>query len=74
MNLKKYRKVKALRVGKGIAAKDFARKIGISVSTLRRIENNLDVNPKRNTMEKIADLLESDVTSLFFSDEMKVDK
>lgn len=72
--MKKYRKVKALRVGKGIAAKDFARKVGVSVSTLRKIENNFDVNPKRNTMEKIAELLESDVTSLFFNDGVREDK
>lgn len=62
-------KIKALRVGQGIKAGDFAKGLGISREYLRLIENGKAKNPSRELMIKISKLLNSDVVTLFFSDE-----
>ena len=64
----KYR-IKALRVGKGIKAGDFANELGISREYLRLIENGKAKNPNIKLMKTIAILLDSTVEELFFSDE-----
>ncbi|MEN8078221.1 helix-turn-helix transcriptional regulator [Clostridioides difficile] len=61
-------KIKALRVGQGFKAGEFANKIGISREYLRQIENGKAKNPSREIMTKIAKELNSDVVTLFFSD------
>lgn len=61
-------KIKALRVGKGFKAGVFAERIGISREYLRLIENGKAKNPSREIMTKIAKELNSDVITLFFSD------
>ncbi|MDU3724678.1 MULTISPECIES: helix-turn-helix transcriptional regulator [Clostridium] len=61
-------KIKALRVGKGFKAGEFAERIGISREYLRLIENGKAKNPSREIMTKIAKELNSDVITLFFSD------
>lgn len=62
-------KIKALRVGQGIKAGDFAKELGISREYLRLIENGKAKNPSRDLMIKIAKALDSDVVTLFFSEE-----
>lgn len=62
-------KIKALRVGQGIKAGDFANELGISREYLRQIENGKAKNPNRELMIKIAKALDSDVQTLFFSEE-----
>ncbi|HBI6884198.1 TPA: helix-turn-helix transcriptional regulator [Clostridium perfringens] len=62
-------KIKALRVGMGYKTGEFAKKLGISREYLRLIENGTAKNPNRNLMMKIAKELNSDVVTLFFSDE-----
>lgn len=62
-------KIKALRVGKGIKAGDFANELGISREYLRLIENGKAKNPNVKLMKNIANLLDSTVEELFFSDE-----
>ena len=61
-------KIKALRVGKGFKAGEFAERIGISREYLRLIENGKAKNPSREIMTKIGKELNSDVITLFFSD------
>lgn len=62
-------KIKALRVGQGFKAGEFANKVGISREYLRQIENGQAKNPNREIMIKIAKELNSDVVTLFFSDD-----
>ncbi|RKI49585.1 XRE family transcriptional regulator [Clostridium paraputrificum] len=62
-------KIKALRVGQGIKAGDFANELGISREYLRLIENGKAKNPNRNLMIKIAKALDTTVQELFFSEE-----
>ncbi len=61
-------KIKSLRVGLGLKAGEFAERIGISREYLRLIENGKAKNPSREIMIKIAKELNSDVVTLFFSD------
>ena len=60
--------IKALRVGQGFKSGEFAKRIGISREYLRLIENGKAKNPSRKIMSKIAKELNSDVVTLFFSD------
>ncbi|MDY4604020.1 helix-turn-helix transcriptional regulator [Clostridium tertium] len=62
-------RIKALRVGKGIKAGDFAKELGISREYLRLIENGKAKNPNVKLMKNIANILDSTVSELFFSDE-----
>lgn len=62
-------KIKSLRVGKGIKAKDFACDIGISREYLRLIENGKAKNPSINVMKKMAAILETTPQALFFDEE-----
>ncbi len=62
-------KIKALRVGQGIKAGEFAKMLGVSREYLRLIENGKAKNPNRELMIKISKLLNSTVQELFFSDE-----
>lgn len=61
-------KIKAIRVGLGIKQKDMAANLGITPQHLNNIEK-CKVEPRRDLMIKIAELLNSDVQTLFFSDE-----
>lgn len=61
-------KLKALRVGQGIKQKDFANTLGITPQYLNNIESG-KVEPRRDLMIKIANALNSDVQTLFFSEE-----
>ncbi|WP_294363544.1 helix-turn-helix transcriptional regulator [uncultured Clostridium sp.] len=62
-------KIKALRVGQGIKAGEFAKELGISREYLRCIENGKAKNPNRDLMLKIAKILDSTVQELFFSED-----
>lgn len=62
-------KIKALRVGQGIKAGEFAKILGISREYLRLIENGKAKNPNRELMIKIAKALDTTVQELFFSEE-----
>ncbi len=61
--------IKALRVGQGIKANELSDKVGISREYLRLIENGKAKNPSIQVMKDIAKALNSDVQTLFFSDE-----
>ena len=61
-------KIKSLRVGLGFKSGEFAERIGILREYLRLIENGKAKNPSREIMIKIAKELNSDVVTLFFSD------
>lgn len=75
MELKKLKyKIKALRVGQGIGATEFAKTLGISREYLRLIENGRAKNPSIDLMKKIAKLLNSTVQELFFSDDEEENK
>lgn len=62
-------KIKALRVGQGIKAGEFANELGISREYLRQIENGIAKNPSVDLMKRISKLLKSTPQELFFSDE-----
>lgn len=62
-------KIKALRVGNGIKAGDFANELGISREYLRLIESGKAKNPNVKLMKAIAILLDSTVEELFFGNE-----
>ena len=62
-------KIRALRVGQGIGATKFANDLGISREYLRQIENGTAQNPRKELMIRIAKALNSDVQTLFFSEE-----
>ena len=62
-------KIKALRVGEGLKAGEFAKELGISREYLRLIENGKAKNPSKKLMIAIAKALNSTVQELFFSDE-----
>ena len=65
LNQLKY-KIKALRVGQGIKASEFASDLGISREYLRQIENGTAKNPRKDLMSDIAIRLNSSVSELFF--------
>lgn len=62
-------KIKALRVGQGIKAGEFAKQLGISREYLRLIENGKAKNIHRDLMIKISKALNASIMELFFSDE-----
>lgn len=59
--------IKLERIKKGIKQQDFAQELGISRTTLVRIEKG-DVEPRRDLIIKIAKALDSTVQELFFND------
>ena len=61
--------LKGLRVGQGFKAGEFAKDLGISREYLRLLENGKAKNPSVELMKKIAKKLNSDVVTLFFTDE-----
>ena len=61
--------LKGLRVGQGFKAGQFAEEVGISREYLRKLENGSAKNPSVELMKKIAKKLNSDVITLFFSDD-----
>ncbi|MBU5454536.1 MAG: helix-turn-helix transcriptional regulator [Clostridiales bacterium] len=61
-------KIKALRVGQGIKAKDFAKEVGISREYLRLIENGKAKNPSVEIMKRISNLLGVSPLELFFDE------
>lgn len=60
--------LKAERVRKGIKQGEFADKVGITPQYLCLIEKG-KVEPRRDLMIKMAKVLNSDVKTLFFSEE-----
>ena len=58
-------KIKAMRVGKGIKQKDFAKQLGITIQYLGKIERG-NANPTIDIARKIAILLDSTIEELFF--------
>lgn len=59
--------LKIERIKKGFKQGEFAEKLGITPQYLRLIEKG-EVEPRRDLMIKIAKALNSDITTLFFSD------
>lgn len=62
-------KIKLRRIELGIKQKDLAVSIGISQQYLNRLEAGKNKNPSRKLMIVIAKVLETDVQTLFFSEE-----
>ncbi|XZK29971.1 helix-turn-helix transcriptional regulator [Clostridium perfringens] len=60
--------VRSERVKQNIKQGDFAKKLGITPQYLCLIEKG-EVEPRRDLMLKMAQLLNSDVVTLFFSNE-----
>lgn len=58
-------KLKAKRVEKGIKQASLSKQLGITPQYLSRIEKG-EVEPRRDLMIKMADLLNEDVKKLFF--------
>lgn len=59
--------LKIERIKKGFKQGEFAEKLGITPQYLRLIEKG-EVEPRRDLMIKIAKALNSDIATLFFSD------
>lgn len=62
-------KIKLRRVELGIKQKDLASKLGISQQYLGSLEAGRCTNPSKKLMKKLAEALETDVQTLFFSEE-----
>ncbi|MDU6879049.1 MAG: helix-turn-helix transcriptional regulator [Clostridium botulinum] len=60
--------LKSERVKQGISQKDLAKRLNITQQHLCRIENEKSI-PRKKLMIKIAKELDSDVMTLFFSNE-----
>lgn len=61
-------KIRALRVGQGIKATQFAEDLGISREYLRQIENGMAKNPNLELIKKMSKLLNSTPQELFFGE------
>ena len=61
--------IKLKRISKGLIQKELAHKVGISHVTLSRIEKGAYENITLRTMLKLAEVLDTTVQELFFSDE-----
>jgi putative transcriptional regulator len=62
-------KIKLRRIKLGIKQKDLAADLGISQQYLNGLEAGRNKNPNRRLMMDIAKALETDVQTLFFSEE-----
>ncbi|WP_099329394.1 helix-turn-helix transcriptional regulator [Clostridium paraputrificum] len=60
--------IKAERIRRGIKQEEFANKVGITPQHLCRIEKGKSF-PRKKLMLRIAEALDSDVQTLFFSEE-----
>jgi XRE family transcriptional regulator, master regulator for biofilm formation len=58
-----------LRKQKGMTLTDLAERASISKSNLSNIERNINTNPSIRVLERIADVLETDVVTLLGMDE-----
>ncbi len=58
-----------LRKQKGLTLTDLAERASISKSNLSNIERNLNTNPSIRVLERIADVLETDVVTLLGMEE-----
>lgn len=61
--------VKIARIKKKLTQDQVCEAVGIGRTTLSRIENGKDLNVSKEVMLKLAEILESSVMYLFFSDE-----
>lgn len=60
--------LKIVRIRAGIKQKDLANATGVSQQCLSKLENGKTKNPNRELMLKLAEALETDVQTLFFSE------
>ncbi|MDF2612875.1 MAG: putative phage transcriptional regulator [Clostridia bacterium] len=58
--------IKIARIKKGIKQQDLARELGISKQYLGKLENGKATNPSRELMLKLSEVLDTDVQTLFF--------
>lgn len=61
------RKIKSVRTGKGITIQDIAERSGLSKGFLSQVEND-KTSPSLNTLERIADALETPLTYLLLGE------
>lgn len=61
------RKIKSVRTGKGITIQDIAARSGLSKGFLSQVEND-KTSPSLNTLERIADALETPLTYLLLGE------
>lgn len=64
-------KVKLLRISKHITQKELAKMVGVSHVTIARIEKDMIDTVKIGTLKKVANVLDTTVQELFFSEEEK---
>lgn len=57
-------RIRQLRERKGVSLRELARRSGLGVATLSRIESG-EANPRLSTLRQLADVLEVSVTELF---------
>ncbi|WP_291651324.1 helix-turn-helix transcriptional regulator [Clostridium sp.] len=62
-------KLKIKRIEKGIKQCELAERVGISRYSLSALERDKIKSPKLEVMKKIAKVLDTSVTELFFSEE-----
>lgn len=60
-------KLKMARKEKKITLEQLSKKTGLSVGYLCHLENGTRTNPSIYVMEKIAEVLEKEISDLFFS-------
>jgi transcriptional regulator with XRE-family HTH domain len=56
------KRIKVLRINKGLTQTDLSEKSGISLRTIQRIENN-EVSPSIYSLKKISNVLDEDLNS-----------
>lgn len=61
--------VKIRRIMQGLSQKELAKKVGVSNVTIVKIEKEKIDNVKLGTLKKIAEVLETTVQELFFTEE-----
>lgn len=64
-------KMKAERKKKGLAQKELGKKLGVSQAMIAQYENG-ERNPKVETIKKIAEALEVDISTLVDTDELAI--
>ena len=60
--------IKITRIKKGIKQKDLAEEVGVSQQYIASLETGRNDNPTKKVMLAIANALETDVQTLFFTE------
>lgn len=66
--------LKEIRTNKEVSLGDLSRLTGLTPSYINNLENGYRVNPTKDTMDKIANALETSVPEIFYSNHSEGDK